>query len=135
MKKIMRISVGKNNDNRGFTLIETMISMFLVATMALASLGMIAFFAKNTKTDTIHTCLLQAASSGIEAKRANPAANSFAMSCAGYNVNVTITGGSPPTVAPAMGTGVSACVEITSTAVIDGKSMQMRDWICNFPEG
>ena len=47
---------------QGFTLVESLISILLIALMAVASEGLIAYFAKYTKQDLISDCLLQAAS-------------------------------------------------------------------------
>jgi len=91
---------------KGFTLVESLISILLIALMAIASEGLIAYFAKYTKQDLTGACLLQAASSGIEAKRANPAVSSIAVTCAGQMVHVSMTG-NPPSLPPAIGSGTS----------------------------
>ncbi len=119
---------------QGFTLVESLISILLIALMAVASEGLIAYFAKYTKQDLISDCLLQAASSGIEAKRANPAARSIAVTCAGQTVHVGMTG-NPPSLPTAMGSGTSACADVVSTSTLGSRTMEIRDKICNFPEG
>lgn len=134
MKNRRRKTENRFKGKRGFTLIETLIALLLVTTAAFASLGMITMFAKTTRQDVLRTCLLQAASSGIETVRANPVATTLSVPCAGYTASVTVTfTGSLPATAPAMGSGASACTEIVSTATINGKTMELRDWICNFP--
>jgi len=120
----------------GFTIIESLIALTLVMVICLACMGMVSFFAKCTKRDTLNTCLLQAASSGIEAVRADTSATFIKVSCAGYTANVHISSsGTLPQTAPAMGLETKACVEITSTSDIEGKKMVLKDYICNFPEG
>jgi prepilin-type N-terminal cleavage/methylation domain-containing protein len=119
---------------KGFTLVESLISILLIALMAITSEGLIAYFAKYTKQDLAGECLLQAASSGIEAKRANPAISSLHISCAGQTVDVSMTG-NPPSVAPAMGSATSACADVVSTSSLGSRRMELRDKICNFPEG
>ncbi len=119
---------------RGFTLIESLISILLIALMAIASEGLIAYFAKYTQQDLTKDCLLQAASSGIEAKRANPAVRSMQITCSGQTVYVSMTG-DPPLMPPAMGSGTSACADVVSTSSLGNRTMEMRDKICNFPEG
>ncbi|PKN76484.1 MAG: hypothetical protein CVU52_04620 [Deltaproteobacteria bacterium HGW-Deltaproteobacteria-10] len=119
---------------QGFTLVESMISILLIAMMAVASEGLIAYFAKYTKQDLTSDCLLQAASSGIEAKRANPAVSSIQLTCAGQTVHVSMTG-NPPSMTPQMGSGTSACADVVSTSTLGSRTMEMRDKICNFPEG
>ena len=119
---------------KGFTLVESLISILLIALMAITSEGLIAYFAKYTQQDLTKECLLQAASSGIEAKRANPAVSSIAVTCAGQTVHVSMTG-NPPSLPPAMGSGTSACADVVSTSSFGNRTMEMRDKICNFPEG
>lgn len=121
-------------DRRGFTLVETVIAIALVTVIGLVCAGMISFFARLTRDDTVNTCLLQAASSGIEAARANSTTNSITLPCGGYTINATIAySGTLPNPAPAMGSGSSACVQVTATATIGSKTRVMRDLICNFP--
>ena len=72
MKVKIRMFIKILKSPRGFTLIETLISMMLVCVMAIACAGLVSYFARYTRQDTINSCLLQAASSGIEAKRADP---------------------------------------------------------------
>jgi prepilin-type N-terminal cleavage/methylation domain-containing protein len=119
---------------RGFTLVESLISILLIALMAIASEGLIAYFAKYTQQDLTKDCLLQAASSGIEAKRANPAVNSIQITCSGQTVYVSMKG-NPPSMPPVMGSGTSACADVVSTSSLGNRTMEMRDKICNFPEG
>ena len=119
---------------KGFTLVESLISILLIALMAIAGEGLIAYFAKFTQQDLTKDCLLQAASSGIEAKRANPAVTSIEVTCGGQTVHVSMTG-NPPSIPPAMGTGTSACADVVSTSTLGSRKMEMSDKICNFPEG
>lgn len=125
-------SLMKKND--GFSLLEALMSVLLVAILVIGVTGMITAFSKFTRDDLLGTCLVQAASSGIEAKRANPTISSIQVRCGGYNINVTITG-SPPSTPPPMGSGQSACAQVTSTATASGRSMVLRDLVCNFPSG
>jgi len=123
----------KGKGQRGFSMIEAVIAMALVVILGLSCAGMVSFFAKYTRQDTINTCLLQAASSGIEATRANSTLTALSVSCCGYTVHVDIiSSGTLPTPPPALGSGVSACVQIVSKAAIGGKSRELRDFICNF---
>lgn len=120
----------------GFTIIESLIAVTLVMVICLSCIGMVSFFAKYTKQDRLNTCLLQAASSGIEAVRADMSTTFLKVSCGGYTANVNITyAGTLPQTAPAMGLETKACVEITSISDIEGKKMVLKDFICNFPEG
>ena len=113
---------------------KKVLNFLLIALMAIASEGLIAYFAKYTQQDLTGACLLQAASSGIEAKRANPAVSSIAVTCAGQMVRVSMTG-NPPSLPPAIGSGTSACADVVSTSSLGNRTMEMRDKICNFPEG
>ncbi|MCX8125494.1 MAG: hypothetical protein N3F66_15210 [Spirochaetes bacterium] len=109
-------------------------SVLLVAILVIGVVGLITAFSKFTRQDLVGTCLVQAASSGIEAKRANPTTSSIQIACGGYTINVTITG-NPPSTAPPMGSGQSACAEVTATATVTGRTMILRDVVCNFPQG
>lgn len=122
------------NKNDGFTLLEALMSVLLVAILVMGVVGMITAFSKFTRDDLLGTCLVQAASSGIEAKRATPTISSLQVTCGGYNINVTITG-NPPSSPPSMGSGQSACAEVTATASSSGRTMVLRDLVCNFPSG
>ncbi|MEM1973819.1 MAG: hypothetical protein QXN68_03415 [Thermoplasmata archaeon] len=115
----------------GFSLIEAMISVMLVAILIMGVMAMITAFPSSTNNDFIRTCLLQAASSGIEAKRANHTLTSLSVHCGGITVNVTISG-NPPSSAPPPGSGSSACATVTATASYSGRSMTLRDLVCNF---
>jgi len=118
----------------GFTLIEALISVFLVALLVIGVVGLITSFGKFTRQDLVGMCLVQAASSGIEAKRANPSLTSVDVRCGGYTIRVNITG-TPPTNPPAMGSGQSACADVVATATIENRTMVLRDQVCNFPDG
>jgi Tfp pilus assembly protein PilV len=135
MKATCCILVRMSKFPRGVSLVESLISILLLSVLTLACVGLIASFARYTHRDTINSCLLQAASSGIEEKRANPAISSITVSCNGYSVGVDITTtGTLPSPAPAMGSGISACVPVVSTSSIGSKTLIVRDSICNFPE-
>jgi type II secretory pathway pseudopilin PulG len=118
----------------GFTLIEALISVLLVGLLVLGIAGLITSFGKFTREDLVGMCLMQAASSGIEAKRANPTLTSVDVRCGGYTIRVNITG-TPPTNPPAMGSGQSACADVVATATIENRTMVLRDQVCNFPDG
>lgn len=118
---------------QGFTLVESLISILVIALVATAGAGLIAHFAKYTRQDLTGTCLMQAASSGLEAKKANPAIHTIDVTCAGQTVYVSMTGNLPST-PPAPGSGSSACADVVSTSILGGRKMEMTDKICSFPE-
>lgn len=124
-------SIYLKNEN-GFSLVEAIISVLLVALLAMGIAGMVSTFARTTQEDFINTCLVQAASSGIEAKRANPTITSIDVVCGSYTVNVTMTG-TPPASAPPPGSGSSACATVVATATIGSRSMVLKDLVCKFP--
>ncbi len=119
---------------QGFTSIESLISILVIALVATAGAGLVAHFAKYTRQDLTGTCLMQAASSGLEAKRANPAVHTIHVTCAGQIVHVSITG-NPPSAPPAPGSGTSACADVVSTSILGSRKMEITDKICSFPEG
>ncbi|HIJ59493.1 MAG TPA: hypothetical protein HPP56_02590 [Nitrospirae bacterium] len=113
----------------GFTLIEGLFAIFITMVIAISVAGMITNFALYTSKDSILTCLIQGASSGIELKRANPNTTSTQIQCDRYTVNVSMSG-TPPSVAPPIASGQSACTEITSTATIGSNIKVLKDWVC-----
>ncbi len=120
-------------NQRGFSMMEAVIAVALVVILSLSCAGMVSFFAKYTRQDTINSCLLHAASSGIEAKRADVSVQSLSVSCGGYTAKVTVTSsGELPSEPPAMGEGISACAQIVSTATIESKTKTLNDMICHF---
>lgn len=116
----------------GFTLIEVLISVLLVVLVILGAATAFTHFGVRTGDDLIATCLVQAASSGIEAKRANLNVSSMQIACGQHNVSVSVSG-TVPASAPLAGSGQNACVEIVSSASIGSRSMVLRDFACRFP--
>ncbi|MEM4204102.1 MAG: type II secretion system protein [Candidatus Methanomethylicaceae archaeon] len=117
--------------DNGFTLLEVMFSIGLLAILLMGIITTIIAFSTYTKRDFIQMCLLEAASSGIEAKKANYSLNQLDVNCGGIVVNVTVTG-NPPSQPPMPGSNVTACEIVTATSSYSGRSLTMRDRICNF---
>ncbi|MCX7913918.1 MAG: hypothetical protein N2511_04965 [Thermodesulfovibrionales bacterium] len=115
----------------GFSLVEALIAVLLVVLLVIGVMKMITNFPLATGKDFVETCLLQAASSGIEAKRANHSLSSLSVPCGNITINVTITG-NPPAVPPSAGSGTTACATVVATATYGGRSMVLRDLVCNF---
>ncbi len=127
----MILSKLKMND--GFTLIEGLVAVLITTIIAVIVAGMITNFALFTAKDTVFTCLVQGATSGIESKRANPNTNSMQIQCGNHTVNIVMSG-TPPASPPAIGSGQSACVEIVSTASIGTNTKVLRDLVCTLPQ-
>lgn len=117
----------------GLSLIEALVALMLLTISILSVMTMITAFPRSTTDDLVLTCLLQAASSGIEAKRANHSLGSLNVPCGGRNVSVSISG-TPPSTAPQPGSGNTACATVTATATYGSKTMTLRDLVCNFPD-
>lgn len=120
-------------NNKGFVLIEALIAVLITAMIAIVVAGMTTNFAGFTAKDVLLSCLVEGASSGIEAKRANPNISSMQIQCGNSTVNVSISG-TPPSTAPATGSGQSACVEVVSTASIGANTKVLRDLVCTLPQ-
>lgn len=116
--------------DKGISLVESLVSVMLTFIIAVFIAGMITNFALFTRTDKTLLCLIQAASSGIDAKKANPNINSLVVNCSGLAINVTVTGSLPAYRPP--GTGESVCSTIRSSASYGGKSIELADMLCNF---
>ena len=111
--------------NKGFSLIEALISVMIVTFIVLFVLNSVTLFPILVKKDLINFCLRQAANSAVEYKRANPTnpTNNFTFTCKGMNINVSISGGTPPP---------NDCTDITVTAAYRTFTYQIEDRICSF---
>ncbi len=111
--------------NKGFSLIEALISVMIVTFIVLFVLNSVTLFPILVKKDLINFCLRQAANSAVEFKRANPTSptNDFTFTCRGMSINVTVNGRIPPP---------DDCTDITVTAAYRTFTYQIEDKICNF---
>lgn len=108
---------------RGFTLVEALIALIISFLIIIGIAGLLTSFGLFTKDRALYTCLLEAASSGIEACRAGVSINSI--NCGGYTVNIRSIAGSCN---PARG----QCSDVTVTASYAGHSSTLTDTVCNW---
>lgn len=111
--------------NRGFTLIEALISIMIVTFIVLFVMNTITLFPILVRKDVINFCLRHAANSVVEYKRANPTdtRSNFTISCKGMNIDVSVSGSPPPP---------NDCTDITVRATYRSFSYELEDRICNF---
>lgn len=106
---------------KGFTLVEGLVAVMLTFIVSVGIAGLLTFFGLYNRDNMLHTCLLQGASSAIEACRGRFSVGN--LQCGNYNVSVSISGCTP---------GVNRCNLVTATATAGGRSFTLRDVVCNF---
>jgi len=118
--------------SKGFTIMEALVSVAITALAVYIIAGMITSYAAMTKNNYVYTCLVQSATSGLEAKLMNPSVTSLSLTCGGLLVNVNIIGNPPSHSPPFIGSGQSACSTVTSIATYQSSSFSIQDAACNF---
>lgn len=115
-----------NSKVKGFSLIEALIAIVILAIITLGLANLLTRSAFFTRDDFFNLCLLQGASSGIEEARGNPSliGSSLNFTCGNLNVTVILKNiGSYGNC-----TFVEAEAQIQST----NKKAILRDLICNW---
>jgi len=109
---------------KGFTLIEALISLLILTFLVLFIMNSVLLFPLMVKKDLIYFCVQQAAASGIEHARANPALvnQTLTLECEGMNVEVDITGQVPE----------GDCGEVVATARYGDYTFEIRDVVCAY---
>jgi len=118
--------------SKGFTIMEALVTIAITALAVYIISGMITSYAAMTKNNYVYTCLIQSATSGLEAKLMNPSVTSLSLTCGGLLVNVNLVGNPPKHPPPFIGSGQSACSTITSIATYQSYSFSIQDAACNF---
>jgi prepilin-type N-terminal cleavage/methylation domain-containing protein len=113
-----------NHSCKGFTLIEMMIGMLLLSIALLGMVGMMVYFTTQTSDNSLRTCVLDNALNALAMHKANnlPVATTF--TCGAKSGTITMS----QTTFPAD----DACADVTATASAGGRSIQLRDKVCNF---
>lgn len=106
---------------RGFTLVEGLVAVMLTFIVSIGVAGLLTFFGLYNRENILHTCLLQGASSGIEACRGRHAISN--LQCGNYSVSISVSGCTP---------GANRCNNVTATASAGGRSFTLTDVVCNF---
>ncbi len=106
---------------KGFTIIEVMVSLVLVAIGIATFATLQAFFANDTKNRFIYGCLITTASNGIAMCMDGETLPS-SVQCGGIQVNLSMNGTcSPP---------INGCSQITATASYNHLSYSESDNVC-----
>lgn len=112
---------------KGFTLIEVLICVILLAFLIMGSATLLSNFGIYTRDRQILTCLIEAASSAIEACRTRTQLSS--VPCGPWNVSVSVSGNCTPS--------SETCSDITATATIaisgSTRTISLQDKVCNPP--
>ncbi|GAB6077800.1 prepilin-type N-terminal cleavage/methylation domain-containing protein [Hydrogenobaculum acidophilum] len=127
-----KVSFNVSAKSRAFTLMEALVSIAITALAIYIISGMITSYAAMTKNNYIYSCLIQSATSGLEAKLMNPSVTSLSLTCGGLLVSVNIVGNPPSSPPPFIGSGQNACGTITSIATYQSQSYSIQDEACNF---
>lgn len=106
---------------RGFTLVEALVAVMVSFLIAVGIAGMITSFGLFTRDNVLYTCLLNAASSAIEACKGGQAISQ--VNCGSYTVSVGLSGNCMP--------AQGQCSQVSATATARNKSTSLTDMICN----
>ncbi|QER42572.1 hypothetical protein F1847_07390 [Thermodesulfobacterium sp. TA1] len=129
---------------KGISLIEVLISIFIVIIVAISIAHLITSSVLTTRDDTLGMCAWQAALSGIEAVRGNRTLigtnQNYTCTLSTGNTNSTITvivttsiiTGNIPSTPPSEGSGTKSCALVESRATVLNKNYTVRDMVCNF---
>lgn len=124
MLSVNRLTAGIVRKQKGFTLIEALISASILTISLLGSVAMMVYFGSETSDKTLKNCLLDTAVNALSQYRANVLPISSPVTCDVYSVAVSVNQGSFPT--------SGSCLAVTATASANGKSTQISSNICNY---
>lgn len=122
---MVREIVYKLKGERGMSLVEALVAVLLTFILAVFVAGMITSFGHFTRTDKSLLCLIQALESGLQAKKSDPTITSYTVRCGSWTINVNLSGGPPASPPP-------YCAQITASASLEGRTMNMVDLACAF---
>ena len=108
--------------NKGFTIIEALIAILITSFIAISIAALITIFGTKIADRILLSCLVEGATSGIEACRGGQIINQI--TCAGLTINISINGNCQP--------AINTCSDITVTASAKGKNFNLTDKVCNF---
>ncbi|MEM3845974.1 MAG: prepilin-type N-terminal cleavage/methylation domain-containing protein [Candidatus Parvarchaeota archaeon] len=122
--------------NYGFTLIEAVVSVGILAMIVVFIMAGVTAFLNYTHQDFVYMCLIEAANSGIEQAAANPSSigQNSTYQCGNLQISVStqLISGQIPASPPAPNTGQTACGLVESDATYNGQTSSIRDEVCNF---
>ncbi len=108
--------------SKGFTLIEALIAILITTLIVMSMAGLITVLGTKTSDRILLSCLIEGASSGIEACKGGEVINQI--TCGGFTINISINGNCQPP--------INTCSNVTSTASAGGKTFSLTDKVCNF---
>lgn len=106
---------------KGFSLVEGLIAVLMTFFIAVGIAGLLTYFGIYARRNVDLTCLINAASSAIEACRGGTTQTQFI--CGGRTITVGI---SCPT-----NLGNNQCQTVTTTASDGNRSFSLSDVVCN----
>lgn len=107
---------------RGFTLVEGLVAVLITFIVATGIAALLTFFGIYNRQNILQTCLVQAASSAIEACRGGSTLGNI--QCNRYSIAVNVMGSCNPR--------INSCSPVTATASAEGRSFSLTDIVCRF---
>ena len=127
-----KLSFNVKAKSKAFTLMEALVSIAITALAVYIISNMITSYAAMTRNNYVYSCLIQSATSGLEAKLMNPTVSSLSLTCGGLPVSVQVIGNPPANPPPYIGSGTKGCSTVTSIATYQSQSYSIQDAACNF---
>lgn len=111
-------------NNKGFTLVEVLVSILILIIGVLAVMTLQSRFATATADRAVRNALIDAAASAIQHCESTLSTPPTSYTYGGITVNVSISGSCSPS--------KNNCNNVTATATAQGKSFSLTTKVCNF---
>ncbi|MDK2860838.1 MAG: type pilus assembly protein PilA [Thermodesulfobacterium sp.] len=108
--------------NKGSTIIEVLISIFILFIVIISITSLITIFGLHIRNRVLLTCLVEGAASGIEACKNGYIINEIR--CGGFTVNISVNG--------TCNLATNLCSDIEVIASSQGKVFSLKDKVCKF---
>ncbi|NPA40489.1 MAG: hypothetical protein GXO57_08630 [Thermodesulfobacteria bacterium] len=114
--------LGKKKKRLGFSLVEVLIATFILFITIIGATKLVTYFGIYNKKREILSCLVNAATSGINSCKAGAPIST--VNCNGLTIAVTIIGNCNPP--------LGTCSYITATASYGSENFSLENEVCNF---
>lgn len=114
----------KISKNKGFTLIEVLISILILIIGVLAVITSQSRFATTTADRAIRNALVDAAASALQHCENTLSTPPSSYTYGGITVSISVNGSCSPS--------ENRCNDVTATASVQGKSFSLTTKVCNF---
>lgn len=111
-------------NNKGFTLVEVLVSILILIIGVLAVMTLQSRFATATADRAVRNALIDAAASAIQHCESTLSTPPTSYTYSGITVNVSISGSCSPS--------EETCNDVTVTATAQGKIFSLTTKVCNF---